>query len=411
MLSPKTVQIVKATVPALEAHGLALTTHFYKKMFAGNPEVKEFFNPAHNRSGAQPAALAGAVLAYAKNIDNLGVLGDAVELIAQKHVSLMVKAEHYPIVGKHLLAAIKDVMGDAATPDVINAWAEAYGVLADVLIKREGQIYSEQPAKAGWTGVKEFVLAKREAEGDYVTSIWLRPKDGMKLRPFQAGQFLTVRVPGTWWPTTLRNYSISCAPGDDMYRISVQHHLASGEAPAGAVSTYLCNKMKIGDTLEVLPPCGNFTVDACGKGQPPIVLCAGGIGVSPLLSIAHSALTKQSHRDVYFLYGVKSKAHLAYHKELKQLKSKHKEKFHMYLCANEVEKSKEFNGEGNLDAAKVKHFVPSKDAEFFLCGPSPFLKDMHKGLREWGVDQKRIHYEFLGPLEPIPPPSKLAAAS
>src|SRR5690606_41634485 len=101
--------------------------------------------------------LAGAICAYAANIDNLGALGPAVELIAHKHCSLGIQAEHYPIVGKHLLVAIKDVLGDAATDEVIAAWAEAYGLLAKIFIEREAQIYAEQAAApGGWNGYRPF---------------------------------------------------------------------------------------------------------------------------------------------------------------------------------------------------------------------------------------------------------------
>src|SRR4051812_45944216 len=109
-------------------------------MFAGDPQVRAFFNAAHQHSGGQQRALAGAICTYAANIDNLGALGPAVELIAQKHCSLNIQPEHYPIVGKHLLVAIKDVLGDAVTDTVLGAWAEAYGFLADVLIGREKAI-------------------------------------------------------------------------------------------------------------------------------------------------------------------------------------------------------------------------------------------------------------------------------
>src|SRR5690606_26380971 len=120
-------------------------------------EVKEFFNQAHQKAGRQQQALAGSICAYAASIDNLAVLGPAVELIAQKHCSLIIKPEHYPIVGKHLLVAITDVLGDAVTDEVRDAWAEAYGFLANILIEREATLYraqAEQPG--GWSGYRPF---------------------------------------------------------------------------------------------------------------------------------------------------------------------------------------------------------------------------------------------------------------
>ncbi|MGL5315469.1 MAG: globin domain-containing protein [Peptostreptococcaceae bacterium] len=141
MLSQKTIDIVKSTVPALKEHGMEITTTFYKIMFANNPEVKGMFNMDKQESGAQPKALAMTVLAAAQNIDNLEVLLPAVKKIGQIHVNTNVKPEHYPIVGKNLLLAIKEVLGDAATDEVLAAWGEAYGVIAKVFIDVEQEIY------------------------------------------------------------------------------------------------------------------------------------------------------------------------------------------------------------------------------------------------------------------------------
>ena len=163
MLTERTIEIVKATAPAVAAHAEAITRRFYTLMFAGNPEVKAYFNQAHQHSGGQQRALAGAICAYAANIDNLAALGPAVELIAQKHCSLGIQAEHYPIVGKHLLVAIKDVLGDAATEEVIAAWAEAYGFLAKVFIEREAAIYRRAGRGAG--RVERLPGVRRRAEG------------------------------------------------------------------------------------------------------------------------------------------------------------------------------------------------------------------------------------------------------
>src|SRR5687767_15091034 len=129
VLSAETIATIKATIPVLQTSGEALTRHFYKRMFNANPEVKAFFNPAHQHSGGQQRALAAAILAYATHIENPAELAGAVELIAQKHVSLGVKAEHYPIVGENLLGAIQEVLGIPETDPVIKAWGQAYGIL------------------------------------------------------------------------------------------------------------------------------------------------------------------------------------------------------------------------------------------------------------------------------------------
>ena len=186
MLNERTIAIVKSTAPILEQQGETLTRHFYKRMFSHNPEVAPFFNPANQTSGRQQRALAGAITAYAANIDNLEVLGGAVELIAQKHASLLIKPEHYPIVGENLLASIREVLGEGATDEVIHAWAEAYGFLAEILIGRERQIYQENAKKpGGWEGFKPFRVIRKEKESSNIASFYLAPADGAPLPSFK----------------------------------------------------------------------------------------------------------------------------------------------------------------------------------------------------------------------------------
>ena len=147
MLSEHHRQQVKATVPLLEAGGEALTRHFYGVMLSEHPEVRPLFNQAHQASGAQPRALANGILQYARHIDRLDTLGPLVGQIVQKHVSLQVLPEQYPIVGSCLLRAIREVLGpDIATDAVIEAWAAAYQQLADLLIGAEEDVYAAAAA-------------------------------------------------------------------------------------------------------------------------------------------------------------------------------------------------------------------------------------------------------------------------
>ncbi|KKC26434.1 globin domain-containing protein [Sphingomonas sp. SRS2] len=139
-LSPETIAIVKSTAPALQQHGVAITTRMYERLFV-DPEIKALFDQAAQESGEQPKRLAGAILAFAKNVDNLGALSQAVERMAARHVETGVKPEHYPAVAAALLPAIKDVLGDAVNEEVLNAWGEAYWMLADILIGVEQTKY------------------------------------------------------------------------------------------------------------------------------------------------------------------------------------------------------------------------------------------------------------------------------
>lgn len=139
-LSQKTIDIVKATAKLVAENSEAITTRMYEILFSTHPEVKELFK---NADSDQHKKLASAVSAYAANIDNLGVLAKAVEKMASTHVRVKVLPEHYPLVGVSLLGAVKDVLGDAATDEVIEAWKEAYFFLADILIAREKELYAQ----------------------------------------------------------------------------------------------------------------------------------------------------------------------------------------------------------------------------------------------------------------------------
>jgi len=146
-LSPESMAIVKATAPVLVQHGVAITTRMYERLFV-DESIKALFDQAAQASGEQPRRLAAAIVAFAQNVDNLPALAGAVERMAERHVATAVKPEHYPKVAEALLPAIRDILGEAATDEVLNAWGEAYWFLADILIKREAQLYTDQEAAA-----------------------------------------------------------------------------------------------------------------------------------------------------------------------------------------------------------------------------------------------------------------------
>jgi hemoglobin-like flavoprotein len=144
-LAPETICIIKSTAPVLVQHGVAITTRMYERLFV-DAEIKALFDQAAQASGEQPRRLAAAIVAFAQNVDNLPALASAVERMARRHVETRVRQEHYPSVANALLPAIRDVLGEAATDEILAAWGEAYWFLADVLIAREGELYAESLA-------------------------------------------------------------------------------------------------------------------------------------------------------------------------------------------------------------------------------------------------------------------------
>ena len=144
--SAEAMVIVKSTAPALEKHGLAITTAMYARLFQ-NRDIEAMFDRAAQDSGEQPKRLAGAIIAYARNIDKLPNLGPAVSRMVARHLETGVKPDHYPHVAEALLPAIREVLGDeVATDEVLAAWGEAYWMLADILIAAEAQAYEDTAA-------------------------------------------------------------------------------------------------------------------------------------------------------------------------------------------------------------------------------------------------------------------------
>lgn len=402
MLSEKTIEVIKAITPAVAANAETITCKFYQRMFAGNPEVKAFFNQAHQESGQQPAALAGAVCAYFQNIDNLEALGPAVELIAQKHCSLGVKAEHYPIVGKHLIDAIKDVMGDGATDEIIEAVGEAYGVLADVCIGREDQIYDHLESQpGGWSGRRDFVVDRKISESEIVTSFYLKPADGGALPEFMPGQYITVNIDHPITPTSPRNYSLSDRTGLDHFRISVKRETAAAaETPDGLISNYLHDHVNVGDHIPLGPPCGEFTVDPANPSGRPVVFVAGGIGVTPLLSMAKSFVATETTTPIFFLQAARNSQVHALADEVRGLADGATPVVTRVIydapLASDVESGK-CDDIGMITKQILAEHTPIADANYYFCGPKPFMASMEGFLNELGVDQSRQHCEFFGP--------------
>lgn len=406
MLTPEVIAIVKATAPAVAAHAEAITRRFYTRMFEGNPEVRAYFNQAHQHSGGQQRALAGAICAYAANIENLGALGSAVELIAQKHCSLGIQPEHYPIVGKHLLAAIKDVLGEAATPEILAAWGEAYGFLAQVFIDREAQIYREQASQpGGWNGFRRFAVERKVPESEIITSFYLRPADGADLVPFKPGQYLTVRIDHPTTPTSPRNYSLSDRPGVGHYRISVKRESgAAPEVPGGLVSNYLHDSVHPGDTLEIGPPCGEFTLEPEQANGRPIVLISGGIGITPVLSMFKNLAHHNVETPIYFIHAARNSRVHALGDEVRRVAAERTNISAHFRYSEPLPGDLEqgrCDSTGTVDIDMLGRLLPSHDAEFYFCGPKAFMVGLYHGLKGWGVHESRIHFEFFGPRQDI----------
>lgn len=398
MISTEQIELIKGTVPVLREHGVALTSHFYSRMLSHNPELKNVFNLGNQGSGKQQLSLALAVLAYAEHIEDPSVLVSAVTKIGHKHVSLDIRPEHYAIVGKHLLASIAEVLGEAATTELIEAWAVAYQQLADLMTGLEKNLYSNAVAKeGGWTGWRPFIVKQKVRESEEITSFYLYPADGGKVADFLPGQYLSVRLflpeLNLFQP---RQYSLSSAPNGSYYRISVKKEAGKDPHPSGMISNRLHDAVQEGDVIEVAAPAGDFTLDTSKK--TPVVLISGGIGLTPLLSMLEYLISTESDREVVWVHGSRNKNVHAFREPLTTLEAKHgKLQKHIFYDSLDEEMEVEGYYEGIVELSKLKDQAVLKGADYYLCGPAPFIKKQFEDLTAMGVSKEAIHYEEFGP--------------
>lgn len=399
-LDEQTKTIIKATVPVLREHGEKITKRFYQLMFENHPELKNIFNQTNQREGKQPRALANTVYAAAANIDNLEAILPNVVSIAHKHKSLNIKPEQYPIVGKHLLLAIKDVLGDAATDDIIDAWEKAYGVIADVFISIEKEMYEEtKNMTGGWVDYRNFKVTKKIVESDVITSFYLEPVDGNPFPSYKAGQYITVKAEIEGEPYThQRQYSLSCAPNEGVYRISVKREDAAADKPAGIVSTFLHEKVHDGSVLPISAPSGEFFLDT--EDTRPLVLLSGGVGLTPMMSMLETVIKEQPERDVIYIHAAKNGNVHAMKDRVKEITETH-DNVTSYVVYDSPEANDQYDRKGHIDADWLKSVLPTNEAAFYFCGPKGFMRAAYHILRDNGVAEDDIHFEIFGPSEDI----------
>ncbi len=256
---------------------------------------------------------------------------------------------------------------------------------------------NEEQAPA-WPGFRQMRIAKINQESDSVTSLILAPIDGQPLPVFQAGQFVVLRLhldPGK--PPVLRSYSLSDLPAADHLRISVKNELN------GIGSSFLCNRAREGDRLDVSAPRGSFTLR---PSQSPVVLLSAGVGATPVISMLHALALEKSQREIWWIYGARNRAEHPFAEEsrslLKQLSRGREYVVYSRPAAND-QVGTDFDAPGRIDTALLERIGVPQGSHFYLCGPPSFLQNMGDGLRNWGVLAGNVHTEIFGSLEAITP--------
>ncbi len=390
MISAASRPYIDASVPVLREHGLAITTTFYRSMFDAHPELKNLFNMGNQAAGLQQQSLASAVFAYAANIDNAAALGPVVKRIVHKHASVGIRAEHYPIVGHHLLGAIREVLGEAASAPLMAAWAEAYTSLADLLIAAEKDMYTLAGVEAGAT--RPMRVTERERQSANVVSLRLEPADGAPLPPFVAGQYVSVAVDFPDGRRQLRQYSLSDAPGKDGMRISVKREDGDGARPAGAVSNWIHENVQKGAVLQVLHPFGEFTPDT--ESEQPVVLLSAGVGITPMIAALNRIAQVNPQRRVIFAHAARDAAHHPHRADIAaaQARMPHLHVVNFYETVEPGDAALE----GRMEPSRLPSW-PLSETDVYLCGPLPFMQAQWGALLAAGAPAARLHREVFGP--------------
>ncbi|WP_201595427.1 globin domain-containing protein [Psychrobacter vallis] len=388
MASTQTIEIIKATVPVLEEHGTAITKVFYKNMFIEHPELLDIFNETNQKLGRQQNALASTVLAAAKNIEHLAVLLPQVTGISHKHRALQILPEHYPIVGKHLIGAIKQVLGEAANDDIINAWTEAYDEIANVFIQLEKDMYKEEM----WQGFAAFKVIEKVAAATDIAAFTVVPVDSsqnidLSTLNLTAGQYITVKTnPKNSEHLALRHYSLYSARTDNGIQFAVRRD--NRDEHRGLVSNYLHDDLQVGDTVSLSAPAGDFALNKALiiQNDIPLVLISAGVGVTPILSMLEAQVAANPKRPIIWVYACQNKDHHAFNDKTHEL----------LASAANVEKHIFYFEDGQLLDNAWLATLP-KPADVYVCGSMPFMESIIDGLMtlEHGVDS--VHYEPFGP--------------
>lgn len=249
-----------------------------------------------------------------------------------------------------------------------------------------------------WPGFRSLRVARVERESAGVISVLFEATDGSPLPTALPGQFLVLRLrPKPDMPPILRNYSMSGMPGAGAYRVSIKQEVS------GMGSTFLCNQVSVGDVLEVSAPRGSFRLR---PGDGPVVLLSAGIGATPVLAMLHSLVSTASPREVWWLYGTRNRNDHPFAQESRGLVEA-LARSRSYIAYSrpgpEDRLGQDYDAPGHLSLAVLDQLGVPRNADFYLCGPPPFLGSLTAALRGWGVAASRVHKEIFGPDESMAP--------
>lgn len=391
LLSPAAEAIVQATAGVVAEHAEEITARFYPSMFADHPELLRVFNQGNQATGEQSKALAASVVAYAVQLIDPGApsFEHVLRRIAYKHVSLGIRPEQYTIVGRYLLRAVADVLGDAVTPEVAEAWSEVYWLFAMQLGALEARLYQQSgvdPAQP----LRCYRVVRRIEEAHDIISLVLEPADDAPLPTITPGQYVSVFVDLPDGQRQPRQYTVSSTSSGTRLQITVNRVRGTDGAPDGRVSSHLHESLEVGDELDVSTPAGDFVVE---DDDSPLLLASAGAGITTVLPIVEHIARTQPRRPVILAHADRTAGDHAL-RETVQHVGRQIDDFTTYTWYEDLEGSGGHAHLGYMDLSDV----PLPDGvQVFTCGPLPFMRHVRSTLLGRGVPGDRIRYEVFGP--------------
>ncbi len=267
-------------------------------------------------------------------------------------------------------------------------------------IRRRSKPKQNGAEVGAWNGYRDFIVTRVVRECFHTTSLYLAPEDGKPIPGFKPGQHITLRYqPQGNSKPLVRCYSLSAGPGKLYYRVSVRHvEDRGGNKGPGLVSTIINMSSQVGDRIPIKAPSGHFFLEE--ESSDVVVLLAGGIGVTPMVSMLDHLIQTQSGRSVVLFHGVRNGTEQQFKEWLRECSQKYPN-VHVVSCYSrpltDDIKGVDYQVEGFVSMDLLKAILPSKQCQFYLCGPPAFMDSIYNGLGVWGVEESRINFEQFGP--------------
>ena len=270
-----------------------------------------------------------------------------------------------------------------------------------------------------WNGIRKFRVASKTPEGGDITSFYFEAHDGKPIPPFQPGQYLTfsINLPNKKRPE-VRCYSLSDKADPHHYRVSIKRVPAprnAPDAPPGKISNHFHDNIHEGDIIDCMAPGGDFFLDLTQRR--PIVLIAGGIGLTPMVSMLNAVSERGFDREVWLFYGVRDLREQVMMDHLTEIARQNSDNFKFVMCYSGVDAA-DLPQDPDIQCVNervsvelFKRMLPSNNFNYYLCGPPPFMDSITHGLREWNVPDSSVHFESFGPASIATSPKAVEVAA